>query len=174
MFAALSFASRFAVRFGLPRSAPKESRTVNDTQTTPASPARWKRPLFLVLAVAAVATVLFTWFHTPTVVVAADGAGNENITLRCTNSGPSTWDPPTVNRGQELSNDFAPPMQTHNQQILKNDIESLRVSLACSQARDAHTNTLVVTVFAAGAVLFFGHSALWVRRDRPRTSTPIA
>ncbi|MHA3684633.1 hypothetical protein ACXR2W_10295 [Leucobacter sp. HY1908] len=55
-------------------------------------------------------------------------------------------------------------MQIFNQQILKNDIESILASLACTQARDAHTNTLIVVTFAAGVTLFFGHAALW---DRP-------
>lgn len=109
---------------------------------------------------------MLVWFHTPTAQVTEDGAGNEDITLRCANAGPSRWDPPTVDRGQELSSDPAPAMQSHNQQVLKNDIESLRLDLACGQARDAHTNTLIVTVFAAGMVLFFGHAWLWTRRDQ--------
>lgn len=147
---------------------------MNETQQTPVSPGRGKRPAYLVLVFAAVAIVMFTWFHTPTAVVVSDGAGNEGITIRCSNAGPSRWDPPTVNRGQELSSDQAPAMQTHNQQILKNDIESLRADLACASARDAHTNTLIVTTFGAGAILFFGHAALWVRRDRPEAPARAA
>ena len=143
---------------------------MSDFRPIPAPPRRWARPLFLVLVLAALAAVVFVWFQTPVVQVPSDTAG-ESRTLRCANAGPSRWDPPTVSPGQELADGTGPAMQFLNQQIIKNDIESLRVDMACGQARDAHTNTLIVTAFAAGTVLFFGHSALWVRRTRPEATT---
>ena len=118
--------------------------------------------------VAALALVMFAWFRTPEVQVESDSGGDGYLTFRCANAGPSRWEPPTVRPGQELSGDAA--WQAFNLQVLKNDIESLRVDLACGEARDAHTNTLIVTTFAAGTTLFFGYTALWTGRARPEPS----
>lgn len=145
---------------------------MSTTPPIPAEPGRWKRPAYLVLIIAALATVMFAWFYTPTIVVASDGAGNEDITLRCANAGPSRWEPPTVHRSQEL--EVESTMLTFNQRVLKSDIESLRADLACDQARDRHTNTLVVTTFAAGTAMFLGYGALWARRDRPAAAAAAA
>jgi len=158
--------SACAAGSAVPSAHEGDERALNDFRTVPATPARWKRPVYLLLVVAALATVMLVWFHTPEVRVTADSAGPKNVMLRCANAGPSRWDAPTVGRGQELADGTGPAMQYLNQQILKNDIESLRVDLACGQARAAHTNTLIVAIFAAGLVLFFGHSALWVRGAR--------
>ncbi|MGO3147325.1 MAG: hypothetical protein ACTIJ6_06575 [Leucobacter sp.] len=122
---------------------------------------RWKRPVYVVVVVAALTMVMFAWFHTPEVRVASETAEEGYTTARCANAGPSRWKAPLVSRGQELSADAN--RQSFNQQVLKNDIESLRMNLACGQARDAHTNTLIVTTFAAGLILFFGYTALWTR-----------
>ena len=146
---------------------------MSEPRPIPVTPRRWTRPLYLVLVVAALAAVMFAWFHTPVVEVASATAG-EGTAIRCANAGPSRWDPPTVSRGQELADGTGPTMQFLNQQIIKNDIESLRVDLACGRARDAHTNTLIVTAFASGAVLFFGHPALWVRRTRSQPAANAA
>lgn len=147
---------------------------MSTTSSPTATASRWKRPAYLLLVVAVLAAVMLAWFRTPTATVASDGAGNENLTLRCANAGPSRWDPPAVDRGQDLSSDPAPAMLTHNQQVLKNDIESLRAELACGAARDAHQNTLIVMTFGAGTALFFGYWALWARRTFPEEPTQHA
>ena len=135
-------------------------------QRVPATTGRWKRPVYLLVVVAALGMVMLVWFHTPQVRVESDTAAQGYVTIRCANAGPSRWEPPTASRGQDLS-----PAEQVNWQILKNDLDALRVGLACEQARDGHTNTLIVATFAAGAVLFFGHSALWSRRSRPELLT---
>lgn len=139
-----------------------------NTQQSDATTERWKRPLYLVLVVAAFAMVVAAWFQTPQVRVDSTTAGDGSALLRCANAGPSRWDPPTVRPGQDLA--VGAGAETTNMSILKNDLEDVRVSLACDQARSAHTDTLVVTVFAAGAILFFGR-VLWKRRSGVESST---
>lgn len=141
---------------------------MSDPQPVSPDPGRWKRPAYVLVVLAALALVMFAWFHTPVVKMESDNGEDGYITLRCANAGPSRWEPPTVGRGQALSGDAK--MQAFDLQVLKNDIESVRVDLACGQARDRHTNTLIVTTFTAGAILFFGYNALWVRRARPEPS----
>ncbi|MCS5499122.1 hypothetical protein NY547_17895 [Cnuibacter physcomitrellae] len=138
----------------------------------PAPRGRWKRPAYLVLVVAAFAVVVAVWFHTPTVEVESGSADGGYSTATCANAGPSRFDSPTVHRGQEVRSD--PAMETFNTQVIKNDIESLRVDLACDQARDGHTNTLIVTTFAAGAALLFGYAGLWRRRAGAVPPTPVS
>ena len=135
---------------------------MSDPQSGPLAPARWKRPVYLVVVLAALVMVVLAWFHTPEAQVSSDSTGEEYTTIRCANAGPSRWDPPTVSEGQEL--DASESMQSFNLQVLKNDIESLRASMACDVARDGHTDNLIVTTFAAGTILFFGYNALWRRR----------
>ncbi|AXH36441.1 hypothetical protein DVJ78_14370 [Humibacter sp. BT305] len=143
-----------------------------DSTSGPAPRARWKRPAYLILVVAAFAVVVAVWFHTPTVEVESYSADGGYSTATCANAGPSRFDPPTVYPGQEASSD--PAMGTFNQQVIKNDIESLRVDLACAQSRDGHTNTLIVTTFAAGAALLFGYAGLWRRRADAVPPTPLS
>lgn len=147
---------------------------MSDPQAESRTSERWRRPAFLVLAAAAITLVLLCWFRTPEVRV--QNADGEYTTSRCANAGPSRWDPPTVNASQELES--GQYMVTFNQQVLKNDIDSIRVRLACSQARDAHTNDLIMASFAAAAILFFGYNALWTRRIRieqvERAEQPVA
>jgi hypothetical protein len=107
--------------------------------------------------------VIAAWFFTPEVHVDSDTADSGYTTVRCENAGPSRWEPPTVHPGQELANGDS--MQSFNLQVLKNDIESLRVGLACDQARASHTNTLIVATFTAATLLLVGYAALWTRRD---------
>lgn len=136
---------------------------MTEAPQSPAPTGRWKRPVYLLVVLAALAVVVVAWFFTPTVRLADDDASGGYRTLTCANAGPSRFGAPTVNPGQEVSGD--PTMLTFNTQVLKNDIESLRVDLACDQARDGHTNTLIVATFAAGTAIFFGYLALWRRRD---------
>ncbi|WP_378145097.1 hypothetical protein ACFJGV_16475 [Cnuibacter sp. UC19_7] len=136
---------------------------MTEAQQTPAPTGRWKRPVYLLVVLGALVVVVIAWFFTPTVRLAADDAPDGYRTLTCANAGPSRFGAPTVNPGQEVSGD--PNMLTFNTQVLKNDIESLRVDLACDQARDGHTNTLIVTTFAAGTAIFLGYVGLWRRRD---------
>lgn len=145
---------------------------MSDPQSAAPAPERWKRPTYLLVVVAALAMVMFAWFHTPEIQVASSSAEEGYTTLRCANAGPSRWEPPNASSGQELSAD--PAMQAFNLLVLKNDIEVLRAGLACDQARDSHTNTVIVTTFAAGTIIFFGHAALWVRRARPESSVQPA
>lgn len=145
---------------------------MSDSLPVPAAPGRWNRPIYLLLIIGAVAMVFSAWFHTPVVHQDSDTAEGGYSEIRCANAGPSRWDPPTVGRGQDL--DGNPSMQTFNQMVLKNDIESLRVDMACDQARDAHTNTLIVTGFGAAAILFFGYTALWKRRPDAAPAAPAA
>lgn len=137
---------------------------MSDPQPTPVAPGRWKRPASVIVVAAALAMVLFAWFHTPEVQVQSDTEESGYATYTCANAGPSRWKPPTVRTGQELSSDQN--MATFNQQVLKHDIEALEFGITCAEARDRHTNILIVTTFAAGAVLFFGYVGLWKRRDR--------
>lgn len=102
------------------------------------------------------------WFQTPQVRVDSVMAGEGSALVRCANAGPSRWDAPTVQPGQNLA--VGAGAETTNLSILKNDLENLRVGLACDQARSAHTDALLVATFAAGAILFFGHTVLWKRR----------
>lgn len=141
-----------------------------DSAPGPAPRGRWKRPVYLLLVVAAFAVVVAVWFHTPTVEVDSDSADGGSSTATCANAGPSRFGSPTVYPGQEVRSD--PNMETFNQQVIKNDIESLRIDLACSQARDGHTNTLIVTTFAAGAALLFGYAGLWRRRTDAVSLSP--
>lgn len=141
---------------------------MSEPQPISPEPGRWKRPAYLLVVLAALALVMFVWFHTPEVEVASDNGEDGYITLRCANAGPSRWEPPTVRPGQELSGDAT--SQAFDLLILKNDIESLHVGLACGQARDTHTNTLIVTTFVAGTIIFLGYAALWMRRARPEAS----
>jgi len=135
---------------------------MSDPQPVSVAPARWKRPVYLVVVLAALVMVMLAWFHTPEARVSSDSAGEGYTTIRCANAGPSRWEPPKVSEGQEL--DAGESMQSFNLQVLKNDIESLRASMACDMARDGHTDNLIVTTFAAGTILFFGYNALWRRR----------
>lgn len=135
---------------------------MSNPQPVPATPGRWKRPAYLVIVVAAVAMVVSVWFHLPTIQVESASAESGYSTVLCTNGGQSRWDPPTVRASQEVTTDQR--LVPFNQQILRMNIDSLRQSVICGQARDAHTNTLIVTTFAAGAILFFGYQGLWVRR----------
>ena len=128
-----------------------------------AGTARWKRPVYLAVVAAAFALVWLAWMHIPTVDADSESSESGTITLTCANGGPSRWAPPTVREGQELMN--GDNYQTFNLQVIKNDIESVRFGLACEQARATHTNTLIVTTFAAGAALFFGYHGLWKRRE---------
>lgn len=115
----------------------------------------------MLLVLVGAAAVLFVWFQTPTVELQGSSEG-ESTTVTCANAGPSRWSSPTVSRGQEVSADAN--MVAFSLQVMKNDIESLRVDRACSQARDAHTNTLIVTTFAAGTAILIGYAALNRRR----------
>lgn len=137
---------------------------MDDVRSAPAVHGRWKRVIYVALVVAAIIVVMTVWFRTPEVQVESESADGGYRTVRCANGGPSRWDPPTVIRGQEVKIDPSPVMVPYNQQILEFNIESLRASVVCGQARDAHTNTLIVTTFAAGTILFFGYHALWTRR----------
>ena len=135
---------------------------MSDPQPVSPAPARWKRPVYLVVVLAALVMVMLAWFHTPEARVSSDSADEGYTTIRCANAGPSRWEPPTVWEGQELSD--GENMQSANLEILKNDIESLQVDMVCDLARDGHTDNLIVTTFAAGTILFFGYNALWRRR----------
>lgn len=131
-------------------------------QLNPARPTGWLRLVYLILVVALFATVITVWFQTPQVRVESATANAGPTLVRCANAGSSRWDSPTVRPGQELVGGVG--AQTTNLSILKNDLESLRVALACDQARSAHTDTLVVTTFGAATLLFFGYVAFWRRR----------
>ena len=133
---------------------------MSESQPVSAAPGRWKRPAYVILSLAAIVLVMLAWFHTPEAQMRSDDGGY--TTIRCANAGPSRWEPPTVSEGQELSND--PNMSTFNQQVLKNDIESLSMQMTCDSARDGHTDNLIVATFVAGSVFFFGYLALWRRR----------
>ena len=119
---------------------------------------------FTILVVVALTAVLFAWFHTPVALRASPGAGDgEYVKVRCAGSGPSRWAPPRVSEGQDISSDER--MIPFSLQVLKNDIEALHVSFACEEARDAHTNTLIVTTFAAGTAIVLGYIGLTRRRQ---------
>lgn len=128
------------------------------------TPKRRGFPAFIVLVVVALAAVMFVWFQTLVIQQESSSSGNgEYSTVRCSNAGPSRWNPPTVSRGQEISSEAN--MIPFSLQVMKNDLESLRAGLACEQARDAHTNTLIVTTFAAGTAILIGYAALNRRRQ---------
>lgn len=103
------------------------------------------------------------WFQTPVVHQESSGSSDGGYTTtQCANAGPSRGNPPVVRGGQEVSADER--MIPYSLQVIKNDIESLRVGVACDQARTAHTNRLIVTAFAAGAAILVGYAALTRRR----------
>lgn len=124
---------------------------------------RWGFPAYILLVVVALVVVMLVWFRTPEVQVPSSNDGEQLVTLQCANAGPSRWDAPQVRPGQEISSDTK--MVPFNLQVMKNDLESLRTGLACGQARDAHTNLLIVTTFAAGVAILLGHAALNRRRQ---------
>lgn len=147
-----------------------KSSTEDNERVASAPSGRWKRPAYVVVVLAAMIMVMVVWFRIPEVQVESLSAEGEYSSFTCANGGPSRWDPPRVTRGQDVNTDTNPLLLPYNQQILGLNIESLRMSVVCGQARDAHTNTLIVTTFAAGAILFFGYHGLWARRDDEEAS----
>lgn len=128
------------------------------------TPPRRGTGAFIALVVVALVAVVFVWFHTPVVHKESSGTSEgEFTTVSCSNAGPSRWKPPIAREGQEISLD--PNMVTFSLQVMKNDLESIRVGLKCDLARDAHTNTLIVTTFAAGTAIFVGYVLLNRRRE---------
>lgn len=138
-------------------------QTMSEPTPDQAAPKNRAFTFFVLLVVAALVAVVLVWFQTPVVYQesssSSDGA---YTTAQCANAGPSRGKPPVVRGGQEVSSD--PVMIPFSLQVIKNDIESLRVGFACEQARTAHTNRLIVTAFAAGAAILVGYAALTRRR----------
>lgn len=147
-----------------------KSSAENGERAVPTASGRWKRPAYVIVVLAAMIMVMAVWFRVPEVQVESLSAEGEYYSFTCANGGSSRWDPPRVTRGQDVKTDTNPLQLPYNQQILGMNIESLRASVVCGQARDAHTNTLIVTTFAAGAILFFGYHALWTRRPNEESS----
>lgn len=144
--------------------------TENDERAVPPASGRWKRPAYVVVVLAAMIMVMVVWFRIPEVQVESLSAEGEFHSFACANGGSFRWDPPKVVRGQEVNTDPNPLLLPYNQQILGLNIDSLRTEVVCGKARDAHTNTLIVTTFAAGVILFFGYHGLWTRRADEESS----
>lgn len=113
---------------------------------------------FVLLVVVALMVVILAWFRTPVVQVPSFDDSEKLVTIQCANAGPSRWDAPISRPGQEISSD--PKMVSFSLSVMKNDLESLRTGFACEQARSTHTNTLIVTTFAAGTTILLGYAAL--------------
>lgn len=127
-----------------------------------AAPKRSGFPAFAALVVVALIAVLLVWFRTPTIQVPSFNDEDTLITQQCANAGPSRFAAPRAWPGQDVSGDAN--MIPFSLQVMKNDLESIQAGLACSQARDAHTNTLIVTTFAASTAILLGYVGLTRRR----------
>ena len=128
---------------------------MNDSQPRTNTRGGHARLVFVLVVLASLAAVLFTWQHTPAIEVQSDSSESGYVTERCLDY--------RVSPGQELES--ADTMITFNQKVLKNDIESLRRNTACSQALTRHTNTLIVVSFAAATAVSISFVALRTRRS---------